>query len=180
MKKAKKNLFIDLLVLFVSVAFAIWLGTSGAIDSLLSATSSTQVFGALIGGLFFTSIFTTAPSIIVLSEIAQRSSVMETAIFGAIGALAGDMIMFKFLRDRLAKDFYSLFGMSMRSEMSHIRLLRFRWLITLLGGLIIASPFPDELGLAILGFSNTRTRWVVPVSFICNFLGILAIGLIVS
>jgi hypothetical protein len=173
MTKTKKNLFIDLSVLFLSIILAIWLGDSHAIESLLTATEGSEIIGALLGGLFFTSIFTTAPSIIILGEIAQNSSVLQTAIFGAIGALIGDLIMFKFLRDRLAKDFYALFHIDMNQR--YFRLPRFRWLIVLLAGLIIASPFPDELGLAMLGFSNTNTNKVIPISLIFNFLGILAI-----
>jgi hypothetical protein len=36
------------------------------------------------------------------------------------------------------------------------------------------------LGLAMLGFSNTKTNWVVPISIIFNFLGILVIGAIAT
>ena len=48
----------------------------------------------------------------------------------------------------------------------------------MLGGIIIASPFPDELGISLLGFSKMKTTAFIPVSLIFNFLGILAIGLI--
>jgi len=178
MKTNKKNLFIDLTFLFISVVFAVWLGQSGAVAKFLAATQSSVFFTALIGGLLFTSIFTTAPAIILLAEVAQNSSVLQTALIGAAGALVGDLIMFKFLRDRLAKDFYALFHIDMNQR--YFRLPRFRWVAVLLGGLVIASPFPDELGLAILGFSNTKTSLVIPVSYICNFLGILVIGFLAT
>ena len=47
-----------------------------------------------------------------------------------------------------------------------------------MGGLIIASPFPDELGIGLLGFSKMRTRWFVLLSFTFNFIGIFLIGLV--
>ena len=54
----------------------------------------------------------------------------------------------------------------------------FRWLTFLVGGLIIASPFPDELGISLLGFSKMRTSWFIPLSFAFNFVGILLVGLV--
>jgi len=179
MTQNKKNLLMDLGILFVSIAFAIWLSQSEMFANFLLATRESKIIGSLFGGLLFTSIFTTAPSIVLLGEVSQNSSIWQTALLGAFGALLGDLIMFKFLRDRVAKDFYQLFHVNMQKERI-FRLPRFRWLAVLLGGLVIASPFPDELGLAILGFSNTKTNLVIPVSFVCNFLGILVIAFLAT
>ncbi len=174
MKKAGQNLLIDLGFILASVIFAVWLGKSDEFEKFLSVLREFEIIGSLIAGLFFTSIFTTAPSIVILGEVAQNSSVFQTALLGAIGALIGDLLMFKLLRDRLARDFYALFHIDMNQR--YFRLPRFRWLAYAIAGLIIASPFPDELGLAILGFSNTKTNLVIPISLVFNFLGILVIG----
>jgi hypothetical protein len=53
----------------------------------------------------------------------------------------------------------------------------FRWLTFFAGGLVIASPLPDELGISLLGLSRVRIRWFVVVSYAFNFLGILLIAL---
>lgn len=58
------------------------------------------------------------------------------------------------------------------------RLRFFRWLTWLLGGLIIASPLPDELGIGLLGFSKMKLAAFIPLSLIFNSLGILVIGLV--
>jgi len=42
----------------------------------------------------------------------------------------------------------------------------------------VISPLPDELGLAMMGLSKMKTSLFIPISFILNSLGILAIGLI--
>ncbi len=57
-----------------------------------------------------------------------------------------------------------------------LKLKFFRWLTFLAGGLIIASPLPDELGISLLGFSKMKTSWFIPLSFAFNFIGILLIG----
>ncbi|OGG78335.1 hypothetical protein A3A36_01445 [Candidatus Kaiserbacteria bacterium RIFCSPLOWO2_01_FULL_52_12b] len=53
----------------------------------------------------------------------------------------------------------------------------FKWLIPFVGALIIASPLPDEAGLAMMGLSKMKTSVFIPISFALNFLGILAIGI---
>src|SRR5262249_43219313 len=57
-----------------------------------------------------------------------------------------------------------------------VRSSRLRWLSFFVGGLIIASPLPDELGIGLLGVARLRTAWFVLLSYAFNFLGILAIG----
>ena len=45
-----------------------------------------------------------------------------------------------------------------------------------LGTLVIASPLPDELGVAMLGLAKTDKKSFLIISYLGNFLGILAIG----
>jgi len=58
----------------------------------------------------------------------------------------------------------------------HLRL--FRWSMVLFGALVIASPLPDEIGLAMMGLSKVKTLLFIPISFSLNAFGILIIGLI--
>jgi len=43
---------------------------------------------------------------------------------------------------------------------------------------VVASPIPDELGLAMMGLSKMRTSLFVPVSLVMNSAGILLVGLV--
>ncbi|HEY4478659.1 MAG TPA: hypothetical protein VI775_02350, partial [Candidatus Paceibacterota bacterium] len=47
-----------------------------------------------------------------------------------------------------------------------------KWLSPLIGAFIIASPLPDELGVALLGMSKIRIAVLIPLSFTMNILGI--------
>ncbi|OGE74382.1 MAG: hypothetical protein A3C49_02875 [Candidatus Doudnabacteria bacterium RIFCSPHIGHO2_02_FULL_42_25] len=178
MKRASRNLLIDFGFILLSIIIAIWLGESAEFERFLSALKNFEIIGSFVAGLFFTSIFTTAPAIVILSEIAQDSSPILVAVVGSFGALLGDLLMFKLLRDRLAKDFYALFHIDMNQR--YFRIPRFRWLAYAIAGIIIASPFPDELGIAILGFSNSKTNLVIPISLIFNFIGILIVASIAA
>jgi hypothetical protein len=150
--------------------------------NFLSSTKELQVFGSFIAGMFFTSIFTTAPAIATLGEISQSNSILITALFGSLGAVVGDLVIFRFIRDRLSMHLTEIVkhqGFFRRTKVL-FRLRIFRWLTFLVGGLIISSPFPDEIAIGIFGFLHVKTSWFVPISFVFNFVGILLIGLVAN
>ncbi|MBI2048173.1 MAG: hypothetical protein HYT27_03460 [Parcubacteria group bacterium] len=180
MESQKNNLTKDIGIIVLSVIVAIILIKTGAIEEILKQTRDLWFLDSFIAGMFFTSVFTTVPAIVALGEIAQSSqSVLLVAIFGGLGALCGDLIIFRFMRDRFGEDILCLIRNSGNGRLRSIfRLKSFRWLTFFFGALVIASPLPDELGLTMMGFSKTKTSLFIPVSFIFNFLGILAIGLV--
>ena len=55
----------------------------------------------------------------------------------------------------------------------------FRWVLPFVGALIIASPFPDEIGLGLMGLSRMRVRDLMIISFVMNAIGIACIGWVV-
>lgn len=178
----KENFFMqDLAIITMSIVFAVFLVETSILSKILLSTLRLELFGSFVAGLFFTSIFTTAPAIVTLGQIAHSSgSVWSTALFGALGAVVGDLFIFKFVRDRLSEHFLELIkheGYWKRVK-ALLRLKYFRWITFLLGGLIIASPFPDELGIGLLGFSKMKVKTFIPISFIFNFIGIVIIGFV--
>ena len=178
MRSNRIFLFEDTGISVLSVLVAIVLPKTNVLISIISATREMELIGTFIAGMFFTSIFTTAPAIATLGELAQQNSVIVTALVGALGAVTGDLIIFRFVRDRFSKHLATLLSHSTVSKrlraLFHLRF--FRWFTVLFGGLIIASPLPDEIGISILGFSKMGVKWFIPVSFIFNFIGILIIG----
>lgn len=175
----RNHLLKDFAIVASSLAIAIALVWTGVVEVALTETPKLRMFGAFFGGLFFTSVFTTAPAIVALGEIAQSGSVLVTAALGALGSVVGDLLIFIFVRDQLTEH---LMGHLKTSEgwarfMVLVRTRSFRLVSFFIGGLIIASPFPDELGISIMGFTKMRTAWFIPLSYAFNFVGILLIGL---
>jgi len=170
----------DIAIILFSLIVAAVLVKTGALVEILTATSESRFWGSFIAGAFFTSIFTTAPAIVALGEIAGANSVFETALIGALGAVFGDMLIFRFVRDRFSEHLVEItrHAKGWRRFRALFRTRLFRRLTFLAGGLIIASPFPDELGISLLGFSKVKFSSFILLSFAFNFLGILAIGLI--
>ena len=177
-KSSRRFLIEDFSIIAFSIIVSIVLVKTGVFVRVLAATQGTEFLGSFIAGIFFTSIFTTAPSVAAFGEIAQTSSVWSMAFFGALGSIVGDLIIFRFVRDRFSEHMRELFQHRKgKHRLAHLFKLRsFRWVSFLIGGIIIASPFPDELGISLLGFSKLRLRYFIPLSFAFNFIGILVIG----
>ena len=170
----------DLAIVMFSVFLATYIIHFDLVQKALIATKSSEILSSFIAGIFFTSVFTTVPAIVVLGEIAAKNSILLVAIFGALGALCGDFILFRFIKRDLSEDIAHIASHSrFLSKLKGIFKRRvFRWFIPLIGALILASPLPDELGLALMGLSKMKLRIFIPISLIFNFLGILVIGLV--
>ncbi len=180
MLKNVKNVIRDTGIIVLSILIAVILMKTGVLQELFISTRDMNFLNSFISGFFFTSVFTTAPAIAALAEISQINSLWGTALFGGLGAMCGDFIIFQFLRNHFSTHIFEMARMKGfgRRLKAHLKSRFFRWLTFLLGGLIIASPLPDELGLGLLGFSKTKTFPFLILSFVFNFIGILIVGLV--
>jgi len=168
----------DLGVVVLSIIIAIILAKTGVLAGILTSTQKWELLGSLVAGIFFVSIFTAAPAGVVLFEIAAANSIWEVALFGGIGALIGDLLIFRFIKDNISEDIHWLMRKTKQERLVSIfKPKLFKWLIPFIGALIIASPLPDETGLAMMGLSKMKTSVFIPISFTLNFLGIFAIGI---
>lgn len=174
-----KHISYDISIIALSILVAVLLVRSHIIQDTLSQSAEYGHVGAFVAGMFFTSAFTTAPAIATLGEISHTQGIVETALWAALGSVIGDMLIFRFVRDRMALHLSELLPHKRRTRrLAHILRMRFfRYLTFLAGGLIIASPLPDELGISLLGLSKMREVYFVPLSFAFNFFGICMIGI---
>ena len=178
--RARSNLMRDLAIVGFSIIVAVIIVRSGAVENFLVATKKFEIIGSFIAGLFFTTVFSAAPATVVLGQIAHANSVFLVAFFGALGAVCGDFIIFRFIKHDISADVDYLVKQNRTlGRLKHVFKLRFfRWFIPMLGALVVASPLPDELGLALMGLSKIKVRVFIPLSFSLNFLGIFVIGLV--
>lgn len=181
-KTQNKSLFFDLIIVALSIFIAIVFIKTGFLTNILTSTKELEYLGSFIAGIFFTSIFTTAPAIVTLGQIAASNSLLLTALFGGLGAVIGDLIIFKFVRDSISEHIAETINNQVitKSLKSLFKDKLFRWATFFVSGLILASPLPDELGASLLGFLKIKTKWFILLSFIFNSVGILLIGMIAS
>jgi hypothetical protein len=170
------NIGRDLFVLVASVGAAVFLAENHAMEIFFSGIGFVPL-EAFIVGFFFTSLFTLAPASVALAEMSQVAPLSEVALWGAAGAVVGDLVLFFFVRDFLSADILALMRGSWLKKLKAVFKSPFlSWAVPVAGALVIASPIPDEIGVALLGLSKTHLRFFIPISYAMNFLGILLVG----
>ena len=173
MRKARRHFLVDILLVAASFVVAIYIVESGVVHIVFDSIQSLDIVGIFIAGIFFTSIFTTIPAIAVIVELAQQTTIFNIALWGGLGAALGDYLIFWFVRDRGSEDVdYILKLTRARKTIRLLKTERFRWLSILIGSIIIVSPLPDEIGLAMIGLSRISTAVFIPLTFVLNAGGI--------
>lgn len=160
----------------MAVAFII--GKSGLVDHILELSSSFVLVGAFIAGFFFTSLLTIAPAGVMLYEIFHGGApVIPVALVGGLGAMFGDVVLMKILKTNLTDDLVAFIKKHVSNHVK--RMWRFRWFswaMMISGAVVIASPLPDELGVALMGIGEVKPHYFLPLSYAMNTLGIFLIS----
>jgi len=130
--------------------------------------------GAFIIGLLFVSVFTVAPATIVLFYLAREYNPLLVAVFATLGSVIGDYVIFHFLEDGLFVELKPLFIRLFGRHVARLSQGRYTsWLLPVAGAIIIASPFPDEVGIALLGVSHLKTGRFIALVTVLDFIGML-------
>lgn len=179
-KKVRIQLMVDIFFVMMSIIIAIICVHAGLFESLIRSLEGWSIFGIFIAGIFFTSVFTTAPAIIILGKLALIHNPFLVAAIGGLGSIIGELLIFKWIKDRFSDDLTIMFrGMRPAQKLKKLVEIRFfRWFLFFIGGVIIASPLPDELGLVVLGLVKIDIKYFLIISYTFSGLGILIIGLI--
>ena len=176
----KPHLGRDSLIIAASISIAVFIAKENLVAHFVSTVGFVPI-EAFIAGFFFTSLLTITPAGIAFAEMAHVAPLMQIATWGAAGAVLGDLILFLFVRDAISQDLMTMLrGSWIRKLKALFKSPFLSWAVPVAGALAIASPLPDEVGLAMLGLSKTDLRFLIPVSYAMNFLGILLIGFAVN
>ncbi len=167
-----KNTFF--LIVSLIVLFYITGTTLG--QQAIHSISKLGYMGSFVAGIFFVSTFTVAPASVVLFKLAQAYNPFLIALTAGLGAVIGDFLIFRFLKDNVFEEIKPIFMKLGGSNLSRLMSTPyFAWLAPVLGALIIASPFPDEIGVGLMGISKLKNWQFLTISFLLNSLGILLI-----
>jgi hypothetical protein len=130
----------------------------------------------ILSGILFVSFFTAAPAVVLLVEFGSQYNPVVVAIVAGFGAMLGDWLILRTVEDKIGKELLPL--AKKLKLMQFINLLHkksFAGITQTIGALIIASPLPDEAGLALLGLSHISTKKLLFVTYVLNTVGILII-----
>ncbi|MDQ2932900.1 MAG: hypothetical protein M3Q80_00775 [bacterium] len=173
--RAQHELLKDFLLIAFGLCIAAALSVNGMLDEFIQFLGS-GVVASFVSGFFFTSVFTLAPASIAFVHLSETTTLPLMALYGALGALCGDLLLFFFIRDKFSYDLKrSLKPTLVKKIMTSFHFGFLKWLSPLLGALLIASPLPDELGLTLLGMSKVRLTVLIPIAFTMNFIGIYSL-----
>ena|SRR3989338_1443355 len=163
-------------LLVLSLALFFFFADHPIVKNTISLINGFGYFGAFISGILFVSIFTVAPAAVVLFFLAETLNPLLVAVFAGVGAVLGDYLIFRFLRDRVFDELKPLY-------LNHggnflIKLFKtpyFAWFLPIFGAFIIASPFPDEIGIGLLGASKLKSWQFLLLTFLLNTVGIFIV-----
>ncbi len=167
----------NLRLFIISIVIAIILSRYESFHSFLLNLGNLGYLGAFIAGILFVSTFTVATGAVILLILAEALSPIEIGLIAGLGAVAGDFIIFRFIKDNLAQELESIYnhidGNHHFTKVLHSKY--FSWTLPVVGAIIIASPFPDEIGVSLMGISKMRTYQFLLISFVLNAIGIFLV-----
>ncbi len=129
-------------------------------------------------GILYVYGFTAALSTGALLVIAGQQNIFITGVIAGLGALMGDLIIFKFVRGTFNSELERLgktrFVKKIRKFLKDHSTLNKS--VPFIAYIIIASPLPDEIGVSMAAlYKNTSTKAFSILSFFLNTLGIFII-----
>ncbi len=166
----------NLTFFFLSFIAALLLSRYEPFHNFLLNLGGLGYIGAFFAGMLFVFTFTIATGAVILFVLAESLSPIEIGIIAGLGAVVGDFIIFRFIKDNLLEEvtpIYNRFGGNHISHVLHTKY--FSWTLPVIGAIIIASPFPDEIGVSLMGISKMKTYQFLLISFLLNTIGIFLV-----
>ena len=165
------------LLLFITFGIAYLIFYGKTYEPLHGFLISMGYFGTFLAGIFFAYGFTAAPATAIFLILAKEQNILLAGFIGGLGALAGDLIIFKIIRhsfadeiERLSKERITLY-LNKRIP-NYVK----KYFIPFLACSIIASPLPDEIGVSMLATIRTfSVRAFSIISYLLNTTGIFVI-----
>lgn len=136
--------------------------------------------GSFIAGILYVFTFTSAPSTALLLMLDKGQSLVLLSLVAGIGSLLGDLVIFKTARLGFHEE-----ALRFTEEKSIQKLRQMipskarKVLGIVISFIIIASPLPDEFGVAMISnFGFINSKYFVFVSYALNTAGIFTILLL--
>lgn len=163
----------NLTFLTLSLAIAYFVFQVESLHTFLLHLGTFGYLGAFIAGMLFVSTFTIAIGTVILLVLAETYSALEIGIIAGLGAVVGDLVIFRIVRDNLLDEITEIYNKMGGPDLAKLfHTSYFSWVFPVFGAIVITSPLPDELGVSLMGISKMKTYQFVILSFILNAFGI--------
>lgn len=146
------------------------------IKNIISYIGNFGYLGAFFVGILFVSVFTVAPASVVLFYLADSLNPLGIALAAGAGSLIGDYLIFRYLKDKVFEELRPVF---LHHEGKLLRKLfktpYFAWIVPILGAIIVMSPFPDEIGIGLMGISKIKTWQLMALLYLLDTTGVFLV-----
>lgn len=164
----QRTFFYKTLALFsAGFGVSIIIAYSPYFAEVLTGFSQLGLFGAFIAGLLFVSTLTVSTAGLLFFFLAEHYNPLAISLIGAFGSVIVDTAFFFF--------FNSTVTVQQKKMPLLFRKGPTRWLLMLLGALIVASPLPDEIGIALMGVGRIQPLNFFILTYLFNAAGIFAL-----
>lgn len=156
----------------------VFLFTTGVLFAMIGIVQTVPLLAEFLSGFFYSSFISSPLAIFMIGILAKTNSPLQIALIGGIGAMLADLILFKLARLLF---FGSVSPLTLNKNFNSIvkslhRNSTFNFVAPFIGAVIIASPLPDELGIAILGLSKMPLLQVAMLTYLFNTAGIFVLA----
>jgi len=151
------------------------------VQSFFHSLGSLGYISAFLGGMLFAFGFGAPFGVAILATIADEVAVLIAGLVGGLGALLSDYLLFKFIRVTFNDEITRFKESRAFSFVDGVLIRRLppklSFYLTLgAAGFVIASPLPDEIGVAMLAsIATVKERTFAVWSFALNTIGILVV-----
>src|SRR3989338_1447969 len=169
----KKWKYKHLTLFFISVVFALYLARLEVFHAFLVSLGNWGYVGALISGILFVSTLTVSTGAVILVILAEKISPIELAVIAGFGGMIGDFAILRFFKDGLLSELIPIYNsLGGKYIALLLRSKYFRWLLRVVGAIIIVSPFPDELGVSLMGITKIKNYQFLLLTFTLDTIGV--------
>ena len=162
----------------ISILLTIVLSKYNFPNKFLFENRNIPFVGSIVAGILYASTSTVALGVFILLDLGKKLPAVEIALLAGLGTTIADFMIFRFFKDDLISEITPIYnkfgGRHLTKLMQHKSI---QWLLPVIGAIIIASPFPDEIGIGLMGLTHIKNYQFI---LLCLALDISGIFLLVS
>ncbi|VVB98104.1 Uncharacterised protein [uncultured archaeon] len=163
----------DLLLFAALLLASWWLYASGALESFVLGLGNFMNLGVLVSGFFYSTTITSPLALAMFATYAKTMSPLRIAMAAGVGAMFADVMIFMGFGKITERDFI-IAGRKVRIPKPAGALEK--TLLTALGLVLVALPFPNEPAVALMGVGGMKMNRFMALSLASKFVGIFLIA----
>jgi len=164
-----------LFLFIISFALGIFILSSPHLHNIITHLGNFELIGGFIAGMFFVVSFTAIPSVAVLLTLSETMNPFLLAFLGGLGGMCGDYLLMRFFRSETDELIEKARTRHYQKITNVLKSKFLAWLGPLIGILIIVSPFPDEIGITLLGITKLKTKKFLALTLVLDIISVLLI-----